>query len=181
MAVRFEDRLDSLIAYHAGRVWPAADWRLIKAQVAQESGFRPRATSSCGAKGLLQLMPATDLAIDGDLDGFDLEGNLDNAVRYLKEQFEHLREIADERERLSFALAAYNGGRAYVNRALELARKAEGVASAAQPGRWQRWETARTYLAVEGCAVAGKRPDYRQMWAYVEGVITRWAKFLEAA
>lgn len=211
--MRYEDRLDSLIQFHAARLWPEADWRLIKAQVATESGFRPLAVSPCGAVGLLQLMPATfaELTQAGHIT--DCDDNLAAGIRYLRRQFEHFPEIPDEAERLKFALAAYNGGRGYVNRALELARRAEGIddqrlpsASAAPagnarrgtgplsgaqaapavpgagagcgnfpPGRWQTWETARTYLAVEGCRVNGRRPDYRQMWDYVERVMRRWA------
>ena len=180
MTMRFEDRLDSLIGYHVARLWPEADWRLIKAQVAQESGFRPKIVSASGAMGLLQLMPATDRDIDGDLDGFDIEGNLDNGIRYLRRQFERFPEITDKAERVRFALAAYNGGRAYVNRALELARQAEGLGDSRTPGRWQTWETARTYLAVEGCRVGGLRPDYRQMWDYVQRVTARWQAYREA-
>jgi membrane-bound lytic murein transglycosylase MltF len=179
--MQFEDRLDSLIRYHTERLWPGCDWRLIKAQVAQESGFRPSAESACGAAGLLQVMPATDKAIDGKVDGFDVDGNLDNGIRYLKEQFDHFGEITDESERIAFALAAYNGGRGYVNAALKLARMSEDIDSPATPGRWQRWETARTFLAAEGCAINGKRPDYRQMWDYVARIQAGWAAYRQAA
>jgi membrane-bound lytic murein transglycosylase MltF len=181
MTLRYEDRLDSLIAYHTERLWPRADWRLIKAQVAVESGFRPKVVSASAALGLLQLMPETDRDIDGDLDAFDIEGNLDNGIRYLRRQFEKFPEIPEEAERLRFALAAYNGGRGYVNAALRLARKAEGIQDAGSPGRWQTWESARTYLAVEGCEVGGRRPDYRQMWDYVERVMARWAGYRKEA
>jgi hypothetical protein len=97
MAVHFEDRLDSLIAYHTARLWPEADWRLIKAQVSVESGLKPKVVSPSGAVGLLQLMPATDRDVDGDIDGFEIEGNLDNGIRYLRAQFERfaLSEVGD--------------------------------------------------------------------------------------
>ena len=55
-------------------------WKLVKAQVWQESAFDPSAVSSCGAQGLLQLMPETDFMLDGDIDGFDAKGNLENGI-----------------------------------------------------------------------------------------------------
>lgn len=181
MTLRYEDRLDSLIAYHTERLWPGADWRLIKAQVAVESGFRPRAVSASGALGLLQLMPATFAELLPQGDPLDPDDNLSAGIRYLRQQFERFPEIPEEAERLRFALAAYNGGRGYVNTALRLARKAEGIPDAATPGRWQTWESARTYLAVEGCQLGGRRPDYRQMWDYVARVMARWAEYRKEA
>jgi membrane-bound lytic murein transglycosylase MltF len=181
MAAReFEDRLDSLIAYHAGRLWPDIDWRVIKAQAAQESGMRLTARSGHGALGLMQLMPATfaEVMPQGDIN--DPDDNLTAGILYLKEQFDHLGEIPDEAERLRLSLAAYNGGRGYVNAALRLARLSEDITSPATPGRWQRWETARTFLAAEGCTVNGKRPDYRQMWDYVERIMARFAAYVPA-
>jgi membrane-bound lytic murein transglycosylase F len=166
----FEDRLDSLINYHTERLWPGADWRLIKAQVAVESAFRPKAVSPSGAVGLLQLMRTTDVSVDGDFDGFDIEGNLDNGIRYLKEQFDRFGEIPEPSEKIRFALAAYNGGRGYVNRALALARQTE-------PTGWQRWEVAQKFLAEPTCQVNGKRPDHRQMRGYVERVMTRLERY----
>ena len=177
----FENRLDSLIDYHTARLWPEADWRLIKAQVGAESGFRFGARSPAGAGGLMQLLPATfaELLPQGDIT--DPDDNLDAGIRYLREQYEHFPEIPDAGERLKFALAAYNAGRGYINRALALARTSEGCERKEDgswpPGRWQTWETAKTFLAVEGCRVNGKRPDYRQVWDYVERVMVRWAEY----
>jgi len=173
MAVHFEDRLDSLIAYHTARLWPGADWRLIKAQALVESGLKPKVVSPSGAVGLLQLMPATDRDVDGDIDGFEIEGNLDNGIRYLRAQFERFAEIPEERERIRFALAAYNGGRGYLNRALELARQES------PSNKDLSWERIRTYLALQNCTVNGKRPDYRQMWDYVERVMSRYHAYQE--
>ena len=48
---------DALVKKHA-RTYEM-DWRLISAQMYQESGFNPKATSWVGAKGLMQVMPRT--------------------------------------------------------------------------------------------------------------------------
>ena len=37
----------------------SVDWRWFKAQAIAESGLNPKAVSSCGAQGLMQLMPDT--------------------------------------------------------------------------------------------------------------------------
>jgi len=148
----YEDRFDSLIGYHTERIFPACDWRLIKAQVGQESAFNPRAKSGCGAQGLLQLMPQTDLSIDNKIDGFDIEGNLDNGIRYLSEQYSKFTEVAEHNEKIKFALASYNGGRGYVNKAIELAYASEMKMpmplghKGARPGQWQSWDFTKEML-----------------------------------
>ena len=76
---------------------------LVLAVVAVESNFEPRAISKKGARGLMQLMPATA----GDLgvaDALDPATNLDGGARYLQALL-HLY-----RGDLRKALAAYNAG-----------------------------------------------------------------------
>lgn len=67
----------------------------------QESRFQQSAVSPKGARGVMQLMPATarDLGVDPD----DLRSNIDGGVNYLARQ---LRRFGDVR----LALAAYNAG-----------------------------------------------------------------------
>lgn len=178
--VKYQDRFDSLIQYLVDKLFPQCDWRLIKAQVAQESGFKPDAQSPVGAKGLLQLMPGTDIEIDGDIDGFEIEGNLENGICYLRTQYSHFPEIPDHNEKLKFALASYNGGRGYVNRALKLAYEFEhGVPmprghKEVLPGKWQRWEFTKEKLKASDCIVRGRRPDHKQMIDYVARI---WAGY----
>jgi soluble lytic murein transglycosylase-like protein len=81
------------------------DPRLVHAIVEVESAYRPDARSRKGAKGLMQLMPATarHYALD---DPFDPASNLEAGVRHLKDLLTRLD--------LSLALAAYNAGEATV-------------------------------------------------------------------
>lgn len=160
--------LHEMIHATAARVWPEYSPVLVEAQVLAESNGDPDARSSAGACGLLQLMPATaaGLGLRGDRI-FDPAANLEAGVRYLQQQFEAFGELPQYYDRVSAALASYNGGRGYVNKALALARQACGVSDLATPGPWQRWDVASAFLADPRCVVGGKRPDAAQMLVYV--------------
>ncbi len=159
------DRWDSLIQYWAAKIWPEMDWLLIKCQIRQESAFNSKAVSSCGAIGLMQIMPATGQYLGVSRENlFDPETNLKAGISYLKQQYDHFPEIPDPQERLKFALASYNGGRGYVNRAIALARKEDAP--------WQTWDGVKEYLKSEDCSVGGKHPDHRQIITYVDRIWT---------
>lgn len=85
------------------------DPALLAGLVKQESGFNPAATSSAGAKGLTQLMPATARSL-GVTDATDPLQALDGGAKYLKQQLDRFG--GDER----LALAAYNAGPGAVQR-----------------------------------------------------------------
>jgi len=75
---------------------------LVKAVMQVESAGKPKAVSSKGAAGLMQLMPGTakDLGVE---DRFDPEQNVEGGSRYLAQQ---LKEFGQP----ELALAAYNWG-----------------------------------------------------------------------
>ncbi len=81
---------------------------LVKAVIAAESAFDPSAVSRKGARGLMQLMPATARSL-GVADPLRAEENVDGGVRYL-------RGMLDRFDDLKLAVAAYNAGPAAVVR-----------------------------------------------------------------
>lgn len=82
---------------------------LIKAVALVESGFNPKAVSSKGAKGLMQLMPATARSYGVK--------NAHDPYENLRAGANHLRTLLDEFSGdLTLALAAYNAGSGAVRR-----------------------------------------------------------------
>ena len=81
---------------------------LLGALVWQESGFNSRAVSPAGARGLVQLMPATAKGLG--VDPLNPSQALDGGARYLKQQLNSFGGRTD------LALAAYNAGPSAVRR-----------------------------------------------------------------
>lgn len=115
------------------------DWVLLASQCYQESCFDTKAHSWAGACGLMQIMPATadHLGLPRE-QLFQPEPNIAAAARYMRELQMAFQDINNPKERLHFALAAYNGGTNHVRDAMALAGKYGGVA--------QRWADVRRYI-----------------------------------
>ncbi len=106
------------------------DWRLIVAQMYQESRFNPKARSWAGALGLMQVLPKTAKSL-----GFNEvktpKHGVEAGVKYLNWVRERFDPDLPVDVRIWFALAGYNAGPGHVHDAQRLARKL-GM----NPNRW---------------------------------------------
>lgn len=102
-----EAQLSLIIDHYAGKyqVSPA----LVSAIISIESGYNSSAVSPKGARGFMQLMPATAISY-GAKDPHDAEQNIAAGVQYLKTL------ITRYKGNVALALAAYNAGEGAVRR-----------------------------------------------------------------
>ncbi len=112
---------DSLIqTYSSDRLgW---DWRLVASMIYQESQFDPQAVSWAGARGLMQLMPATAREV-GVEDRTDPRQSINGGITYLKQLWDRFTAVDDSLQRIKMSLAAYNCGYYHVVDAQNLAEK----------------------------------------------------------
>jgi len=99
----YEDHIQATSREHG------IDPALVKAVIWVESCYNPRAVSNKGARGLMQLLPATARRF-GVTDIFDPSSNITGGVKYLR----FLLDLFNENTTLS--LAAYNSGEETVHR-----------------------------------------------------------------
>lgn len=131
MTSQYQDRVegdvlspyDDIVKRWAGE--HGLDWRLVVAQMYQESGFDPERVSFAGAEGLLQVLPRTAREMGFDPDQLNVpEIGIRAGVAYLawtRERFPTL----PVGEQLWFALGAYNAGVGHVRDGRRLARRLE--------------------------------------------------------
>ena len=105
------------------------DWRMIAAQMYQESHFRRWARSPAGAYGLMQLTRRTAKTY-GVKDIYDPLQNIHAGVKHLKNLYD-LFEKAEGADRLFIAFAAYNIGQGHIRDAQRLARQKK-----LDPNKW---------------------------------------------
>lgn len=100
------------------------DWRLLASLAYTESNFDTTVVSWAGARGLMQLMPATAHAM-GVPEGMehDPEESVKAAMKYIASTTRSLRSVPDETERIRFVLGAYNAGLGHIYDAMALAEK----------------------------------------------------------
>ena len=94
-------QIDALVQQNAG-TWQV-DPALVKAVIANESGFNANATSGVGAQGLMQLMPDTAASL-GVRDAYDPVQNVAGGTRYLRGLLDRFH------GNVRLAVAAYNAG-----------------------------------------------------------------------
>jgi soluble lytic murein transglycosylase-like protein len=111
-------RYDAVIIRHARR--RGLNPNLVKAVIAVESQFKPTALSHCGARGLMQLMPATakDFGVKA-CDLWDPEANISAGTAYLAFLFKIARKRAgpgeaEEALTMRRVIAAYYSGPAAI-------------------------------------------------------------------
>ena len=120
------------------------DWRLIVAQIMQESKFHEHARSPVGARGLMQLMPRTEREISRELDfQYILKNPRENiaaGIYHLKKQY-NIFQQATYHNRIKLSLAAYNCGSGRVFDAQDIARY-----NKFSPDQWKFIKTYLSFL-----------------------------------
>lgn len=138
---RPEERFDDTFQKYSKRYFgPAFDWRLFKAQGMAESNLDPKAKSWVGARGVMQLMPATFKQVasrNPELKTIDNpEMNIAAGIAYDRELWSRWEEDSVLADAQAFVFGSYNAGRRTLLNAQVLARE-----SKLDPRRWPSIET----------------------------------------
>lgn len=151
-------------------------WCLIASQMYQESRFDPKAKSWAGARGLMQLMPATARELGlSERTILDPAKNIDAGVKYLGKQRKRVPDEVDAFNRLCFGLAAYNGGYGHLIDARALAKRL-----GRNPDLWvENVDHAYTLLSTPEYADKAKYGYCRseEITGYVRQIIARYISY----
>jgi len=113
-------KYDNIIKKYAKKLgW---DWRLLAAQIFQESRFIENEKSWAGAKGLLQILPRTGKQY-GLKNFYNPEENIKAGSKYLKWLTDYWKIIPDKEEKIKFVIASYNAGQGHIQDARNLCKK----------------------------------------------------------
>ncbi|WP_444937508.1 transporter substrate-binding domain-containing protein [Microbulbifer sp. JMSA002] len=99
------------------------DWRMIVAQMWQESNFNPKAVSPVGAQGLMQVMPATAEEMGFPPPLFEPERAIKAGVKYMDWVRDRFNPSLPTVNKLWFTLASYNAGYGHLLDAQRLAKQ----------------------------------------------------------
>ncbi len=153
------------------------DWRLVVAQMFEESRFDPKARSFAGARGLLQVMPRTAREL-GYENLEDPETGIQAGLDYLAWVHERFDPSLATSERTWLTLAAYNVGAGHVRDAQRIAAD-QGL----DPGRW--------FGHVEKALLLKQKPEFHRKTrfgyargsepvAYVLAIRDRYEAYVQA-
>ena len=171
--IKIIETLDNLIIKFS-RKMPLKDNKknlaLLRAIIQQESGFKIKATSVCGARGLMQIMPFL-----GDFFGVSVDKlyepkiNLKIGVSHFKTQYNYFKKYENikDMELIKIAVASFNCGRMYLVVAIKILKEKKLVIN---------WKNIKKYLKVS--KYKGKIADYKQVVNYVKKVMKNYQKNL---
>ncbi len=164
---RAVERFDPIFRKYTKRYFGVGtDWRRFKAQGMAESDLTPTARSRVGARGIMQLMPATYGLIRTALPQFGAidnpEWNIAAGILHDRDHWNMYKKDVDEAERWDFMFAGYNAGEGTIMRA----RKA-ALAAKLNNSTWQ---------SIESVAPTVERWRYLETLDYVKKIRANHAK-----
>jgi len=158
---RATERYDDTFRKYSKRFFGIGfDWRLFKAQALTESNLDSTAQSWVGARGIMQLMPATFREIQSTNPQFtsidNIEWNIAAGIYYDRRLWRLWRDSVDSQDHRHFMFASYNAGRVPILRAQGVAR--------------QRTLDPRLWLSIETVAPAVRGWRHRETLGYVRKI-----------
>lgn len=161
---------DDLVQRYADRY--SFDWRLIVAQMYEESRFDPDVVSPAGARGLMQVLPLTarDMGF-GDLT--QPETAIHAGIKYLAKQRDRFEATLPVGDRTWFSLAAYHAGYDRVR-----AARRRAVKLGLDPDRWFA-HVEQAMLDISRNAGGGDYRGGRSSVMYVREIRSRYAAYLQ--